>query len=175
MNNSERLFIEKIKDNDLKISVDSYPEYVWLEAQAAHSRYKSLPNVKNTDIRNCSSALPLEHTQTVLSEIIEPIVYSYAKKNNIEISTKSYQVVRYTEGQFFVDHTDTTEEFPRKISTLLYLNDDYLGGEIVFTKLGLSIKPEKNTLMIFPSSSDFSHSAEPVLSGTKYVVVGFWS
>jgi predicted 2-oxoglutarate/Fe(II)-dependent dioxygenase YbiX len=175
MSDLSKLFINKIENITLIDDVCSYPDYVFLEAQAAHSRYKHLDNVKNKDVRNCSSAMLSEKTQSYLANNVEPIVHEYAQKNNILISNKSYQLVRYTEGQFFVDHTDTTEEFPRKISTLLYVNDDYLGGEIVFTKLNLSLKPEKDTLIIFPSSSDFSHSAEPIISGTKYVIVGFWS
>jgi predicted 2-oxoglutarate/Fe(II)-dependent dioxygenase YbiX len=175
MSDLSKLFINKIEDITLIDDVCSYPDYVFLEAQAAHSRYKYLDNVKNKDVRNCSSAMLSEKTQEYLANNVEPFVHEYAKKNNILISNRSYQLVRYTEGQFFVDHTDTTEEFPRKISTLLYINDDYLGGEIVFTKLNLSLKPEKDTLIIFPSSSDFSHSAEPIISGTKYVIVGFWS
>jgi predicted 2-oxoglutarate/Fe(II)-dependent dioxygenase YbiX len=175
MNNIDKLVIKEIEDIDLINIVKSYPEYVWLEAQAAHSRYKKLKNVRNTDIRNCSSALLLKKDQKILDDMLDSIIDTYSKNNNIHFSTKSYQVVRYTEGQFFIDHTDATEEFPRKISALLYLNDDYTGGEIVFTKLGLSFKPKKNTLIIFPSSSEFSHSAEPIKSGTKYVIVGFWS
>jgi len=175
MNDKDLFLVETIDDIDLEDIVKSYPNYVWLESQAAHSRYKHLPNVKNTDIRNCSATKISKDIQKILFEKIEPIVYEYAKKNKISFFSSEYQLVKYTEGQFFIEHTDSTEEFPRKISALLYLNEDYSGGEIVFSQLNISIKPTKNMLVVFPSSSNFSHSAEPVISGTKYVIVGFWS
>jgi predicted 2-oxoglutarate/Fe(II)-dependent dioxygenase YbiX len=53
------------------------------------------------------------------------------------------------------------------------LNDDYEGGEINFPRFNLKIKPEKNSLILFPSNYVYNHSAEPVKNGTKYAIATF--
>lgn len=172
----DNLFITEVDGIDIEQILPSYPESAWKMGGIAESRYKNAKDLtKATDLRDAHSASPCNTLNKFLQDIIDPIADNYAKEKKIDFNQKEYQLVRYKEGQFFKKHVDATEEFPRKISILLYLNDNYSGGEIIFTKENILIKPKKNTLIIFPSSEDFSHSAEPVLSGTKYVVVGFRS
>jgi len=174
MKNKEDILIKSLDGIEITKILDSYPEDVWAEGGIAPSRYKYIKGLKKgTELRNASSTSPCEILRKFLEEVVDPIVDEYAKNKFIDFTKKQYQLVRYTEGQFFKEHADATEEFLRKISVLFYLNDNYLGGEIVFTKFDMCIKPEKNTLIVFPSSEEFSHSAEPVKSGVKYVVVGF--
>lgn len=176
MNSKDKISIVQVDGIDVYEILKSYTEESWSQGGIAESRYKHIKGLtKGTDLRNAHATELCQVLQKFIQDTVDPIVDDYAKSNSIEFSKKDYQFVRYSEGQFFRDHVDATEEFPRKVSILLYLNDDYTGGEIVFTKLNMSIKPKKNTLIMFPSSEEFSHSAEPVKSGTKYVVVGFRS
>lgn len=170
------------------ISINSLPDieldYVlahcnnsqWEEGTIAKSRYsEELGAATNKSIRNVQVSFMDKELVNLLNEKIQPLVESYAKKYKIIVSNNtSYSLAKYDVGQFFAEHTDATREFPRKISTVLYLNDDYKGGTITFTKLKTSIKPKKNNLFIFPSTAEFSHSADPVVLGTKYVIIGFW-
>jgi Rps23 Pro-64 3,4-dihydroxylase Tpa1-like proline 4-hydroxylase len=55
-----------------------------------------------------------------------------------------------------------------------FLNDDYEGGEIEFTRFGLSIKPKANQAVFFPSNYVYSHSVNSVVSGVRYSIVGWW-
>jgi predicted 2-oxoglutarate/Fe(II)-dependent dioxygenase YbiX len=175
MDSSNMISVEQVDGIDLKSILPVYNSFVWYQAKIAESRYKNLaPNSTDKDMRDALTTAPDRELQEFLNTKIKDRVNFYAKENNINAYSEEYQLVKYSKGQFFSEHTDATEEFPRKISVLFYLNDDYEGGEIVFTKVNLSIKPKKNTLIIFPSTEEFSHSAEPVMSGTKYVIVGFW-
>jgi predicted 2-oxoglutarate/Fe(II)-dependent dioxygenase YbiX len=54
---------------------------------------------------------------------------------------------------------------------VLYLNDDYLGGEIEFPHYDVKIKPEAGTLVLFPSNYAYRHIAHEVTSGIKYALV----
>lgn len=166
------LKIIKVSGIDLDVFLKHMPENSWIDGRVAPSR---INGNHYKDIRDSSMNFLNEELEDLIENLTFKYVYEYAEKNNISISNKDYQVARYSPGQFFKEHVDATIEFPRKISTLLYLNDNYEGGTITFTKLNVSIKPEKNTMLIFPSNEDFAHSADPVISGTKYVVVGFWS
>jgi hypothetical protein len=56
---------------------------------------------------------------------------------------------------------------------VMYLNDDYEGGEIDFPDHGISIKPEAGSIVVF-SSEGVLHDPKPTLSGTKYMVPLFF-
>jgi hypothetical protein len=82
-------------------------------------------------------------------------------------------ILKYGKGQFFTSHIDDNIAYPRRISTVYYMNDDYEGGEICFNRHGLKIKPDKHDLLIFPSTYVYQHEVLPVTSGTRYAVVGW--
>lgn len=172
---SEIPFIKYIKVPEIRLSyvLDEIDPNTWSDAKVAPSRYANGENEK--EIRDASSNYLNDALKELLDNVVDIHINKYANENNIILNgNKTYHIVKYTVGQFFKEHIDATIEYPRKISALLYLNDDYEGGTITFTKLNVSIKPEKNTLIIFPSTKEFSHSADPVILGTKYVIVGFW-
>jgi predicted 2-oxoglutarate/Fe(II)-dependent dioxygenase YbiX len=57
---------------------------------------------------------------------------------------------------------------------VFYLNDDYEGGELFFPNKKISIKPPKNSLLIFDSSNkDKLHGVAPVVKGTRYTIASF--
>ena len=86
-----------------------------------------------------------------------------------------------------------------RYSFVLYLNDEYEGGEISFKmvdyknnimekpwieidydealklkQFDVGIKPKANSVVIFPSSSPYFHTAHLVKTGFKYMVTGHW-
>ena len=64
----------------------------------------------------------------------------------------------------------------RQISSVLYLNDTYTGGEIDFPNLSIKMKPKAGTLIAFPSQDQiFLHQVLEITSGKKWVAPCFWS
>jgi hypothetical protein len=59
-------------------------------------------------------------------------------------------------------------------SGLLYLNDDYEGGELVFPEQGLSIKPETGSLIFFEGDYKKPHGVNKVIFGPRYNLVTFY-
>ena len=57
---------------------------------------------------------------------------------------------------------------------LAFLNDDYQGGEINFTKQNIKIKPQAGSVLVFPFSAEFEYTYEPIVSGTRYLIPSFW-
>ena len=82
-----------------------------------------------------------------------------------------YELLRYETGQFFTQHTDSSEKYNRCISCSLILNDDYEGGEFAFFDKEFIPKTPKGSALLFPSNFMFPHEIMPVLSGTRYSVV----
>lgn len=93
------------------------------------------------------------------------------------------QALKYTEGGFYQFHADSenwnneTKKWEKKInrdvSLLLYLNEDFEGGEIIFPNFNFKLKPKKGMLLCFPSDHRYIHKAEKTTSGKRYVIVSW--
>jgi len=89
------------------------------------------------------------------------------------------QFLYYNVGGKYDVHNDSedfvngklTRVCERDISVLIYLNDDYEGGELEFPDWGIYMKPKAGTLIAFPSYIDFSHRVHPVTKGKRFSVV----
>lgn len=96
----------------------------------------------------------------------------YAKKHDIDnLYHEPYSMLRYQGGQEYKAHADGTTIDGRTVSAIVYLNNDYEGGEVEFVNYGIKIKPEPGMLLLFPSNFAYRHIAHPVKSGTKYAIV----
>ena len=90
---------------------------------------------------------------------------------------EALQILRYRPGQQYHPHVDWLgEDNARILTALIYLNDDYAGGETAFVKTGLKIRGRKGDALIFSSigaDGGFEplseHAGLPVTSGTKYL------
>ena len=97
----------------------------------------------------------------------------YARKFNIHenLYHEGYSVLKYGKGQEYLPHYDGTTDGGRIISALVYLNNDYAGGEIEFNYFKVKIKPTPGMMILFPSNFAYTHTAHPVKEGTKYSLV----
>lgn len=79
---------------------------------------------------------------------------------------------RFEPGRFIGDHVDSIERPSISFGVVIYINDDYEGGEIVYPELDLQIKPKARSLGIHPGN--LLHHTNPVLgSQTRYMVTSF--
>ena len=92
-------------------------------------------------------------------------------------------LLRYTTGGKYLRHADADlydrehkaffKCMDRDFSMLLYLNDEYTGGSINFTRFNYCYRPKKGDLLFFPSDHRYLHQAETVTSGVRYAVVSW--
>jgi predicted 2-oxoglutarate/Fe(II)-dependent dioxygenase YbiX len=59
----------------------------------------------------------------------------------------------------------------RDLAVLIYLNDDYEGGNLVFPDLHISIRPKKGMMVAFPATHHYLHGVEPVTKGERFAIV----
>jgi|LakMenE18May11ns_1017448.scaffolds.fasta_scaffold9946759_7 hypothetical protein len=120
-----------------------------------------------------------EHSQAynILKMIDEPYqkaleIWSEKTGNpRVNLITKNYAIKKYNTLEMLGSHTDRDHDHEFNTfdwTALIYLNDDYEGGELEFNKLGYEIKPSAGSIIFF--SSDEVHSAKTVLSGNKYFI-----
>jgi len=85
-------------------------------------------------------------------------------------------LLRYEPGEFYLRHIDAADSdlcAMRQVSFIVYLSDDFSGGNTYFPRQKVSIVPNKGSAIIFPSGITHPHEAQTVISGTKYVIVGW--
>jgi hypothetical protein len=111
-----------------------------------------------------------------LNKALNPILDIYALMYNAPHwkVNEGWQLLKYGKENYFVNHYDDSKQYARTMSMSFYLNDDYEGGEIEFSRFDLKIKPKANQAIFFPSNYVYNHTVHPVTSGTRYAVVGWW-
>jgi predicted 2-oxoglutarate/Fe(II)-dependent dioxygenase YbiX len=92
------------------------------------------------------------------------------------------QIVRWPEGFEQQPHADS--ENPggvphpyawRAFASLIYLNDDFEGGQIYFPNQGLAPTIKPGMLVFFPGTLEFLHGVRMITRGDRYTVASFWS
>ena len=79
------------------------------------------------------------------------------------------------------DHDGNPNAFEiNKYVGILYLNDDYEGGELYFCDKNnnmekyLSFKPNAYSYYVFPGGVENIHGVSEITKGTRYTMVSFW-
>ncbi|NND59001.1 MAG: 2OG-Fe(II) oxygenase [Gammaproteobacteria bacterium] len=93
------------------------------------------------------------------------------------------EILRYRPGGLYKTHADAenwnTEQqawekrVDRDLSLLIYLNDDFTGGQLDFPNFGLRLQPKAGMLVAFPADHRYVHAALPTSTGERYVVVSW--
>lgn len=87
-------------------------------------------------------------------------------------SYEAFNFVKYEgAGTHFRIHADHGPTYVTTISAVIYLNDDYEGGELWFPRFDLTLKPKQGDIAIFPSTFIYEHASKEMIDGTKYAVV----
>lgn len=116
--------------------------------------------------------LSLTNISNKFRYLLDASAPGYAAKYDVDgYWHEEYRALKYSNGAEFKTHYDGSTITHRAISAIVYLNDDYEGGEIEFTNFDIKIKPEAGMLLLFPSNYAYTHIAHPVTSGTKYALV----
>jgi Rps23 Pro-64 3,4-dihydroxylase Tpa1-like proline 4-hydroxylase len=93
-------------------------------------------------------------------------LYPFASKN-IKNREESIHLLKYEPGGHLPAHQDQGVS-SRVLSSVMYLNDNYEGGEIEFKQSGVKIKPEAGSIIFFPSNFLYVHEVYPITSGSRY-------
>ena len=156
--------------------IDNPNELVWADATTMDGRKdgprrNKIMNLTQAGLNRNDVARKI-HNQ--VGALIDECVGKYAKHFDTDFLThEDYQMLKYSgsTNDHYDAHYDGGPSTKRWISAIIYLNDDYEGGELEFVHFGVKLKPTKGSLVIFPSNYAYSHIAHPVTSGTKYAIV----
>lgn len=92
------------------------------------------------------------------------------------------QLVRWDVGQSLDAHTDNLEPDGtpnatphRAASAVVYLNDDYEGGETFFPGFGLKVRPEPGLAIAFGAGPSHVHGVTELRRGRRYMMAAWYT
>jgi Rps23 Pro-64 3,4-dihydroxylase Tpa1-like proline 4-hydroxylase len=159
-----------------------YKAISWSEATVSEGKNK---NARDTDtivvpsnLSNGTSETPRDvfyrSMLDIINNALKRSIDDYMANYGILYSDfEEYSILKYGKNQKFVNHIDDHPKYHRRISMVYYMNDSYEGGEIEFPRFNIKYKPKANDLIMFPSGYAYNHSVHPVISGTRYAIVGW--
>lgn len=119
-------------------------------------------------IHNLSSAT-LEEIFFNIENYVKILEYKF---HTFDKDSQHYMlhISKYTEGGSIGLHTDVKpSEDSGDYTAVIYMNDDYDGGELGFPELGIEIKPKSGDMLIFPIW--YPHYANRSTNGVKYISI----
>jgi hypothetical protein len=84
-----------------------------------------------------------------------------------------YNIYKFREGDFMKEHHDSGLSPDIKLGAVIYLNDDFDGGEIYYPKANLEIKPVARSLVVHPAGMIYRHGVKAVSNGERFSLAGF--
>ena len=135
-------------------------------------------NVKGYSLKIDGTPTDLFYWNYVKSEIYRMYLLYKSKFPHLHTG-KLVQVdlLKYAVGGKYEVHVDQCTTIPRHISIIMNLNDEYEGGELIFTnqqsKEIKKLNLEKGSVVFFPSNFMYPHSILPITKGTRYSIVSW--
>jgi hypothetical protein len=82
----------------------------------------------------------------------------------------SYVYRRYDKNDDYDWHIDRSPEKEFVLSYLLYLNDNFEGGDTLFLDDRIRVKPKTGSMLCFPCNIQMTHKSTKIKKGTKRVI-----
>ncbi len=181
-----------IPESDLQIVckyLDSYDSFekslVSLDGKIETYGYYKIASFENADedviiIMNSYISKALEKIEYIFGDK----VWTTPSLNARVWERGSYQEM-HSDSDYNIGYPLSTEEnnvdaqsiipnYLQNYNSILYLNDNYDGGELVFPDYEIEIKPKVGDFICFPSNSKYLHRVNKILSGTRYTMANGW-
>jgi len=116
-------------------------------------------------------------TSSIINDFFSKVIRKYSDKfERFSCQRHSgFRVNRYSVGGFMSEHTDNIHHshgqeygFPQ-VSALLFLNDNYEGGELIVA--GNEYETKMGSGIIFPSNFMFPHEVKKITDGERWSIV----
>jgi hypothetical protein len=178
-----------LSPDDLKIItdiIDNLPEEDWFIEYTQNLKRFCLEKFGRDDVDNLVAEGKFEVThgwqdknynlenEVVTHSIIERLSH-FVKLVDPSLEASGLKTLqRMQEGIQLKAHTDQDTDPSIRYATIIYINDNYNGGELFFTNKDIEIKPKPGSLIVFPGTNEFNHGVRHVQAGPiRYVLVGF--
>jgi hypothetical protein len=164
------LIIDLLNIEELSFVYDSLIDQDWQDDEFSSNKIMDLYRFASLELGNLLS----EKMDILRNFIQEDFNFSVGKE---EIGT----IVNYRKGWNLHLHADQWSNLPtyagyptRDISSIIYLTENFHGGNIEFPDKKLTIEPKAGSAIYFPSTEDYMHLVTEVQSGDRWACTSFW-
>lgn len=128
-------------------------------------------------VESCHQDDYIFQIRNILSQKANIAINLFRKKYSMDQIDKNHQwiLLNYGEGDYFKYHNDDCFTHPRSLSIVIYLNDNYEGGEITFRFFNVSYKPRSGDILLFSSAFPYMHEVKPITKGYRNAAVTWYS
>lgn len=186
-----------------------YGKDTWLDWTASNDKSYIYGKTKSFDINQIKNITldkeykeKMEYIYNTIMESLYEVSADYAKSigdNDEPRLFPTFNIKKYNAGIGMGSHFDQLDgDKTLRYSLVMYLNDDFDGGEISFFlsdyedvkkvpspdldydiamskgQIQFGIKPKAGSVIIFPSAAPYYHTAHIVKTNFKYMVPGHW-
>lgn len=191
--------INELDDLDKEHGISSWTEWKEGDFLCAYNKKYDINEINKLEDS-------YKNRMNFIYSIIEKSFYDVCKDYGISIKDESevvfdqlFDVRKYKVGGGIGPHFDQGYEGnASKYTLVMYLNENYEGGEISFSlshytdpsslpmvddnynaakeknEINFGLKPRAGSVIIFPSSPPYRHTVHSVISGEKYIVQLPW-
>lgn len=111
-----------------------------------------------------------------IARVIHNRANELVEKSDPNLRLSNFFIQRMQSGVQLKPHADQHTDPSLQYAIVIYLNDNYNGGHIVFPKKGIKMRPKAGSMLVFPGTEEFEHGVEFVEDGPiRYVFPGFIS
>jgi len=153
-----------------------------------------LEEYKNNDGWEKSGSFYMLHnfsqkTRNLLQHYKEKVELLINNENDSVNFAFSLSMFKKTEGEWainphpdrFVPESNIDYNDPHNQSTsahvtkgyIIYFNDDYEGGEIVYLEKNITFRPKKGMILVHSGFPEYTHAVKAISSGERYMMTGF--
>lgn len=168
------------------------PWGTWFAGDASGAKYGEIKYLQAQLIEQESSEALKQSTSYVLETLVESMAAcaaTYAElykvsheelkfaEHALRNPRTKYGINKYSEGQYMGPHVDWNESNSDITYTIVvYLNDNYEGGELYFVDpaIELKIKPLAGSIVMFPSTLPYLHQSCTITKGRKMLITHHW-
>jgi predicted 2-oxoglutarate/Fe(II)-dependent dioxygenase YbiX len=126
---------------------------------------------------NTTSSLDMNYLNDLRSrmQVVAEEVFQRPLRN-LSLSAQKWMT-----GSFAGDHSDNSELDgtpnawrENKLVTIIYLNDDYEGGELYFRDHDISISPKLGSVIVFDVGIENVHGVKTITAGDRTTIMCSW-
>jgi hypothetical protein len=93
---------------------------------------------------------------------------------NVRVQPPNPSIARWFVGNEQAPHYDKKSYPNYDIGSIIYLNNEYEGGEIYFPQHDIEIRPVAGNAFAFPGDEHYMHGVRKITSGCRYTLPVFW-
>ena len=181
------LKVEKALDDKVCKNLSEYIEISPTKKATLLKDGKDIQDTKHRNVYNYGLNESNEHDLLYKKLIFNTCSNAIKKYQKIfpslhqELKLESINLLKYVVGNFYKRHIDAFHKVNRQLSFIINLNEDYIGGELIFyyphdQQFAYSkVELKTGDLIMFPSNFMYPHSIQPITSGTRYSIVCWFS